>query len=132
MHSQRSHPPKLSSQKWHRCVSNARLPYPHSGQLAEVGEAEANVNRRKIEAYRDPRLFALTLLGEQLSKSAQPLVPERVLLFGQAQENGGASSRIEASGLLSALLGLLVSERSGVNVFKPNDPSEKGPAEQKR
>jgi hypothetical protein len=36
------------------------------------------------EAYRDPRLFALNLLGEQLSKSAQPLVPERVLLFGQS------------------------------------------------
>ena len=93
-----------------------------AARVLQVGEAEANVNRRKIEAYRDPRLFALNLLGKQLSKSAQPLVPERVLLFGQTQENGAAASRIEGSGLLPALLGLLVSEKSGLNVFKPNDP----------
>jgi hypothetical protein len=64
-----------------------------AARVSQVGEAEANVNRRKVEAYRDPRLFALNLLGEQLSKSAQPLVPERVLLFGQPQENGAASPR---------------------------------------
>jgi len=87
------------------------------------------VNRRKIEAYRDPRLFALNLLGEQISKSAQPLVPERVLLFGQTQENGGASPRAETGGLLPVLLGLLVSERSGLNVLAPNDPPPKRAAE---
>jgi uncharacterized membrane protein YqiK len=96
-----------------------------AARVSQVGEAEANVNRRKVEAYRDPRLFALNLLGEQLSRSAQPLVPERVLLFGQPQENGAASPRIEASGLLSALLGLLVSEKSGFNVLAPNDPPRK-------
>jgi uncharacterized membrane protein YqiK len=100
-----------------------------AARVLQVGEAEANVNRRKIEAYQDPRLFALNLLGEQLSKSAQPLVPERVLLFGQTQENGPAASRIEASGLLPALLGLLVSEKSGLNVFKPNDPPQTQGAE---
>ena len=101
-----------------------------AARLSQVGEAEANVNRRKVEAYRDPRLFALNLLGEQLSKSTQPLVPERVLLFGQTQENV-ASPRIEASGLLPALLGLLVSEKSGLNVLAPNDPPQKRATEQK-
>jgi uncharacterized membrane protein YqiK len=95
-----------------------------AARVSQVGEAEANVNRLKVEAYRDPRLFALNLLGEQLSKSTQPLVPERVLLFGQAQENGSASPRIEASGLLSALLGLLASEKSGLNVLTPNDSAQ--------
>ena len=100
-----------------------------AARVSQVGEAEANVNRRKIEAYRDPRLFALNLLGEQISKSAQPLVPERVLLFGQSQENGGASPRTETGGLLPVLLGLLVSERSGLNVLAPNDPPPKRAAE---
>jgi hypothetical protein len=45
-----------------------------ASRVSQVSEAEAEVNRKKIAAYGEPRLFALNLLGEQLSKSVQPLV----------------------------------------------------------
>ena len=35
-----------------------------------------------IASYRDPRLYAMSLLAEQLSHSSQPLVPERVFMAG--------------------------------------------------
>jgi len=35
-----------------------------------------------------PRLFALNLLGDQLSSSAQPLVPERLMVLGADEQNG--------------------------------------------
>jgi uncharacterized membrane protein YqiK len=91
-----------------------------ASRISQVGEAEAEVNRKKIAAYGDPRLFALNLLGEQLSKSVQPLVPERVFMLGSGTSNSGNGDKLaagkELNGLLPALLGLLLSEKSGIGL----------------
>lgn len=98
-----------------------------AARIAQVGEAEANVNRQKILAYGDPRLFALNLLGDQFSKSAQPLVPERVILMGGADGHDGTgaangsggngqepASALASTNTLGLLLGLLLAEKSGL------------------
>jgi uncharacterized membrane protein YqiK len=88
-----------------------------ASRISQVGEAEAEVNRKKIAAYGDSRLFALNLLGEQLSKSVQPLVPERVFMLGSGTSNGDKlTAGHELNGLLPALLGLLLSEKSGIGL----------------
>ena len=48
---------------------------------------------KKIRAYGDPRLFALNLLTEQMARSQQPLVPERVLMMGGDGQDGGVGGR---------------------------------------
>ena len=53
-----------------------------AARVAQVGQAEANVSRQKVEAFTDPRLYALNLVAQQLANSTQPLVPERVVLMG--------------------------------------------------
>ena len=88
-------------------------------RLMQIGMAEAAVLMRKVGSYGDPRLYALTLAAEQLSKSAQPLVPERVFTTGSGKDGDGATT----SGLLGTLLALLVSEKSG---FKVADDAEIG------
>jgi uncharacterized membrane protein YqiK len=87
-----------------------------ASRVSQVGEAEAEVNRKKIAAYGEPRLFALNLLGEQLSKSVQPLVPERMFILGGGSgANGDQPAGGNAlNGLLPALLSLLVAEKSGL------------------
>jgi uncharacterized membrane protein YqiK len=89
-----------------------------ASRISQVGEAEADVNRKKIMAYGDPRLFALNLLGEQLSTSVQPLVPERVFMLGGGSAGNGdkPAAGNELNGLLPALLGLLLSEKSGIGL----------------
>ena len=67
-----------------------------------------------IKAYGDARLFALNHLSTEFSKSAQPLVPERVFI------TGGKDGEGNALGLLSTLLGLLVSEKSGIKIAEGN------------
>ena len=57
------------------------------GQNAmQVGLAEASVLLRKIASFGDPRLYALSIVAEQLAHSTQPLVPERVFVNGAAGE----------------------------------------------
>jgi hypothetical protein len=88
-----------------------------ASRISQVGEAEAEVNRKKIAVYGDSRLFALNLLGEQLSKSVQPLVPERVFMLGSGTSNGDKlTAGHELNGLVPALLGLLLSEKSGIGL----------------
>src|SRR5262249_40784333 len=53
-------------------------------RLLQEGVSDAAVLLRRISCYGDPRLYALSLVTEHLSKSAQPLVPERLFLT-----NGG-------------------------------------------
>ncbi len=57
-----------------------------------VGLSEATVSLQKIRAYGDPRLFALNLVAEHFARSAQPLVPERLLVMGggEAGKDGQA------------------------------------------
>jgi hypothetical protein len=73
---------------------------------------------RKIASFGDPRLYALSIVTEQLTHSSQPLVPERVFMAGA---NGESGSSAPVSGMLGMLLNLLVAEKSG---FQPVDSGE--------
>lgn len=76
-----------------------------ASRIGQIGQAEADVNQQKIAAYGDPRLFALSLLGEQLARSQQPLVPQQLFALGEGQSGANGS-------LLTQLLGLLVGEKA--------------------
>src|SRR5260370_6557272 len=74
----------------------------------QVGLSEASVLLRKIGSFCDPRLYALSLVAEQLSHSSQPLVPERVFVAGGTNgEKGNARSGRDRK--FGQLLTLLVS-----------------------
>ena len=62
-----------------------------ASRIAQIGVAEAGVFLKKIRAYGDPRLFALNLLTEQMARSQQPLVPERVLVMGGEGQDGASA-----------------------------------------
>ena len=57
-------------------------------RILQVGLSEASVLLRKIQSFSDPRLYALSVVAENLAKSTQPLVPERVFIAG----GGGATA----------------------------------------
>jgi len=84
-------------------------------RIAQVGLSEASVLYRRISSYQDPRLYAISLLAEHLSKSTQPLVPERVFMAGGAGGNSGepGSHADPTGGLFGMLISLLVAEKSG-------------------
>ena len=92
-------------------------------RIMQVGLSEAAVLMQKVSSYGDPRLFALTHVGSALSKSTQPLVPERVFLSGcdgLAGSNGngdgnnghGSAASLATSGLVGMLLQTLLAERT--------------------
>jgi hypothetical protein len=83
----------------------------------QEGLSEAAVLLRKIASYGDPRLYALSLVTENLAHSAQPLVPERVFVAAAAD---GQSTPL-ANGVVGTLLALLTAEKSG---FAPADGEE--------
>jgi uncharacterized membrane protein YqiK len=87
-------------------------------RVMQTGLSEASVLMRKIASFGDPRLYALSLITEQLTHSSQPLVPERVFMSGGQGDNTGSSG---VSGLVGLLLNLLVAEKSG---FQPVDAGE--------
>jgi uncharacterized membrane protein YqiK len=88
----------------------------------QVGLSEASVLLRKIGSFGDPRLYALSLVAEQLSHSSQPLVPERVFLAGSTNgENGSAGTA--GQGLLGLLISLLVAEKSGFQMAESSGMS---------
>ena len=72
-----------------------------AAKIAQVGQAEADVSRQKVDAFTDPRLYAINLVAQQLAHSEQPLVPERVVLLGGKE--GGAGNGAEV-GLFQAIL----------------------------
>ncbi len=88
-------------------------------RVMQVGLSEALVLLRKIASFGDPRLYALSIVTEQLTHSTQPLVPERVFMAGANGEHTGGPGA--ASGMLGLLLSLLVAEKSG---FQPVDAPE--------
>jgi hypothetical protein len=91
-----------------------------STQKLQVGLAEASVLLRKISSFGDPRLYALSLVSENLSHSAQPLVPERLFMAGSSNgDNGSAGS--PGTGLLGMLISLLVAEKSGFQLGGAED-----------
>jgi uncharacterized membrane protein YqiK len=84
-------------------------------QRLQVGLSEVAVLLRKIGSFGDPRLYALTQAAEHLSKSQQPLVPEKMFIAGGGSNGDGAGPQ---NGLLGTLISLLVAEKSG---FSPAD-----------
>ncbi len=85
-------------------------------QVLQVGLSEAVVLMRKIASFGDPRLYALSVVTEQLTHSTQPLVPERMFVAGGTGDAAGGGGS-----MLGLLLNLLVAERSG---FQPVDAAE--------
>jgi uncharacterized membrane protein YqiK len=85
-----------------------------SSRVMQIGLSEASVLLRKIGSFGDPRLYALSQVAESLSKSSQPLVPERVFVAG----GQGSESKQEGAsqGMLGLLINLLVAEKSGFNL----------------
>jgi uncharacterized membrane protein YqiK len=68
-----------------------------AAKVAQIGQAEAEVSRQKIEAFTDPRLYAINLVAQQLAHSEQPLVPERVVLLGgQGEKNASEVGLFQA------------------------------------
>ena len=91
-------------------------------KIAQVGLSEAAVLLRRIASFRDPKLYAISLLAEQLSKSTQPLVPQRVFVSGSGgggtNGNGHGPVVEPAAGLFGTLISLLVAEKSGFSMEK--------------
>jgi uncharacterized membrane protein YqiK len=82
-------------------------------RLLQVGLSEASVMLRKIQSFSDPRLYALSLVAEKLSRSSQPLVPQRVFMAGTNGNGENGTSGAASQGLLGLLMSLLVAEKSG-------------------
>jgi len=85
-----------------------------AAKIAQMGLAEASVFLQKIRAYGDPRLFALNLVADHFARSAQPIVPERLLVMG----GGAAGEKVDlgSSNVFSQFLTLLLAERSGMGL----------------
>jgi uncharacterized membrane protein YqiK len=91
-------------------------------KIAQVGLAETAVLLKRIASYRDPKLYAISLVAERLSKSSQPLVPERVFVAGSSNANGNGQGSTDSAGLFGMLINLLVAEKAGFSLDKP-DPT---------
>jgi uncharacterized membrane protein YqiK len=91
-----------------------------ASERMQIGLAEASVLLRKIGSFGDPRLYALSVVAEHLSKSQQPLVPERMFVAGGSNSEAPNSS----SGMLGTLMSLLVAEKSGFKLAE-DDPELK-------
>jgi uncharacterized membrane protein YqiK len=89
-------------------------------RVMQVGLSEASVLMRKISSYGDPRLYALSIVADQLAHSSQPLVPERVFVAGH---NGSEAGGGNAIGMLGTLINLLVAEKSGFRCAEASDQS---------
>ena len=65
-------------------------------KIAQVGFTEAAVLLRRIASYRDPKLYAMSLLAEQLSKSSSRWC--RSACLWPAAADGGNGGRLESDG----------------------------------
>jgi hypothetical protein len=70
---------------------------------------------RKVESFGDPRLYALAVVAEHLSKSTQPLVPAHMFVAGSTGSDGAATG-----GMLGTLINLLIAEKSGFELSQKN------------
>jgi len=89
-----------------------------AARVAKVGLAEAAVLLKQNQAYGDPRFLALNRLSEKIARSAQPLVPERLVMFGDGKNGDGAS----AAGLFGKLIALLFAEKAGMGTHLDAGP----------
>src|SRR5262245_50970031 len=112
---------RLSKRDIARAVGESRsrelLGRGEASKIAQVGLAEAAVSLQKIRAYGDPRLFALNLATEHFADSAQPIVPERLLIMGGAT---GEKMDAGSANVFSQFLTLLLAEKSGLGIAEGN------------
>ena len=85
-----------------------------AAKIAQMGLAEAAVSLQKIRAYGDSRLFALNLVADHFAKSAQPIVPERLLVMNGSGGDGKVD--LSTSNVFSQFLTLLLAEKSGLGI----------------
>lgn len=90
------------------------LGHGEAAKTSQIGLAEASVSLEKVRAFGDPRIYALSILADKLSKSAQPLVPERLFVTGSG--GGEGTGQMQQFGLFNQLLSLLVSEKAGIQI----------------
>ncbi len=62
-------------------------------RILQEGLSEASVLVRKIQSFSDPRLYALSVVAQNLANCTQPLVPERVFIAGGAGSGGSRRRR---------------------------------------
>ena len=74
-----------------------------SERVRRIGQSEAQVLLQKVASFGDPRLYALSLVSEFLSKSQQPIVPRQVFT-----SNGDSEA-----GVLGTLLRIVTAEKIG-------------------
>jgi uncharacterized membrane protein YqiK len=93
-----------------------------ASKVAQVGLAEAAVSLQKIRAFGDSRLFALNLVAERFASSAQPIVPERLLVM--TGNGGGEKLDLGGSNVFSQFLTLLLAEKAGIGVTEGGKGTE--------
>jgi hypothetical protein len=100
-------------------------------RILQEGLSEASVLLRKISSFSDPRLYALSIMAQNLANCTQPLVPERVFIAGGAGGTGASGdaslaggSAAAGSGLLGLLLSLMVAEKTGFQLAEHPAESE--------
>jgi uncharacterized membrane protein YqiK len=79
-------------------------------RVARIGQAEAEVLLKKVASFGDPRLYALSVVSEFLSKSRQPIVPRQVFTSGGEQD----------AGIVGTLLKVVTAEKIGQLDLKPS------------
>jgi uncharacterized membrane protein YqiK len=92
-------------------------------RILQEGFSEASVLLRKIQSFSDPRLYALSIVAQGLSKCNQPLVPERVFISSGGGGTGSPSDgttnvgALAGNGVFGLLLNMLVAEKSGFQLI---------------
>jgi uncharacterized membrane protein YqiK len=91
-------------------------------RVERLGLAEATGLLRKLQAYGDPRIYALQIIGEHFSRSAQPLVPERVVMLGAdgsgGEQGGNDGNRVPSA--LNSLFALMLADKIGERAPAPS------------
>jgi uncharacterized membrane protein YqiK len=90
-----------------------------SQRVMQIGLSQAAVQARKINSFGDPRLFAINEVADKLAHSQQPLVPQRLFIT----HGGDGEPNPQGSGLLGALISLLVAEKSGFHAPEFTEPA---------
>ena len=73
----------------------------------QIGISEAITLQQKVNAYGDPRLYALIRTAAELAHSAQPLVPERVFSQQHGEGTDGTGGNV-----LSHVLNLMLAQNT--------------------
>jgi len=88
-----------------------------AARIAQTGLSEAAVALQKVRAYGDPRLYAMKLVADRVAQSAQPIVPERLLVMGGGGNgNGDGKVDLGSSNVFSQLITLMLAEKAGLDV----------------